>query len=288
MKGLVKIILLFAIPIILSACIFDDEEEGEKWNVAKVCPETGSNSYGMPNRGTFTDERDGNVYHYTTIGDQVWMAENLRFELPHPYSMCYGMEYCYPKKRSLTDTATTCFKDTTKLTDIAQRMQLVCIDNDCIVEEYCKKFGRYYALKEGVPNTDYALLNRDVVDTVCPKGWHLPTKAEWMILGKNVEYEYFRLTSDDSLLADRYIRAESNECGFSALLGGYINENGSLNRMFLTVGYYWTSTARNESSVETMLFIANGDPTPFGPDAGFNTIRCIMDSPMSTQRSDTP
>ena len=30
--------------------------------------------------GTFTDERDGTVYHYVTIGQLDWMVENLRYD----------------------------------------------------------------------------------------------------------------------------------------------------------------------------------------------------------------
>ena len=171
-----KLLLLALITFstLFSACLFEDDEE--EWDAEKVCPETGMNAYGMPNRGTFVDERDGRVYKYTTIGDQVWMAENLKYELPDPYSMCYGKEYCTPRGYSLNDTVMVCRTDTTHLAEIGQRMQSTCTDNDCIATEWCEKVGRCYSLMDG------DLMNNPLVDTLCPKGWHLPSKQEWDVM----------------------------------------------------------------------------------------------------------
>jgi len=277
--------LLFAFALLLLAgCIFDDSEE-EKWDAAKVCPETGTNAYGMPNRGTFTDERDGNVYRYTTIGDQVWMAENLRFELPAPYSMCYGIESCYWSQRWEFDNIgeTVCFKDTASLAEIAERLQSTCTDNDCIAEEYCKKFGRYYTFNDKVPDKIFSwLLNRDIVDSVCPKGWHLPTKAEWIALRASVENEYLRLTSADARYTDTvYNKVGSDDCGFSALRGGQTGgrtkRGGALYEAF-SAGYYWVAPDGNQSYVETIVFATNDNP--FVPDCDFlSAIRCVKDTP---------
>lgn len=78
-----KSVLLFALLStgLLTACIFDSDDEKE-WDATKVCPES--------KRGTFTDNRDGRVYKYTTIGNQVWMAENLNYEFET--SFCYYKE----------------------------------------------------------------------------------------------------------------------------------------------------------------------------------------------------
>lgn len=78
---------LTIVPMLLIVACSTDASDDEEWDAAKVCPETGTNAYGEPYRGTFTDERDGQVYKYTTIGGQVWMAENLRYVSEN--SKCY-------------------------------------------------------------------------------------------------------------------------------------------------------------------------------------------------------
>lgn len=71
---------LFAVLLFLVACATDAPFDADE-----VCPAEGLNAYGFANRGTFTDPRDGQEYAYTTIGKQVWMAQNLNY--PTEYSM---------------------------------------------------------------------------------------------------------------------------------------------------------------------------------------------------------
>ena len=93
--------LLVAVAAIVSSCTTDAEDESDSFDAAKVCPESG--------RGTFTDDRDGQVYKYTTIGNQVWMAENLKYDAE--YSVC---------------------------------LESYKFSND-VVDDFCNKFGRFYS-----------------------------------------------------------------------------------------------------------------------------------------------
>ncbi|NLB63613.1 MAG: hypothetical protein GX801_05830 [Fibrobacter sp.] len=95
--------------------------------------------------GKITDARDGNVYKVAEIGDQTWMAENLRY-LP-------GVDGI---DTSSTDPKYYVYKYT----------------GSSIAEA---KTSSYYQKHAALYNWPAAL-------EACPAGWHLPTDAEWSVL----------------------------------------------------------------------------------------------------------
>jgi uncharacterized protein (TIGR02145 family) len=85
----------------------------------------------------------------------------------------------------------------------------------------CETYGRLY--------------NWVAATTACPSGWHLPSDAEWDTLMEAV---------GGSRTAGTKLKAIENmgtdDYGFSALPGGFINSNG--NSGGGGTGYWWSST----------------------------------------------
>lgn len=68
MKNVLKLFLLLLLLPGLSACGGDDNDSAVSTDLSQNL------------RGTFTDVRDGNEYHYVRIGNLDWMTENSRYD----------------------------------------------------------------------------------------------------------------------------------------------------------------------------------------------------------------
>jgi len=140
----------------------------------------------------------------------------------------------------------------------------VCYGND---PANCQKYGRLYNWKTAL--------------SVCPKGWHLPTDAEWENLvqfvgGSEVAGNMLKSSSgweeNDGNGEDKF--------GFSALPGGYGNSGGS----FYGVGdggIWWSATERNAPYAwarEMGGYFAEVGRRDDGYDkSGLFSVRCAQD-----------
>ena len=265
MKHLIKRTLLFTIPLILSACIFDsnDDDEAEPWNAEAVCPAEGNNIYGIPNRGSFTDERDGQVYKYTTIGDQVWMAENLRYAAPY----------------------STCSNDTSFIRQYCELIEHGCETEACCKESLCHNLGRYYSIIEN--GNEFGLIDSILADTICPKGWHIPTKEEWKILEeamsidgesrgniatriKSADSNFFAISKIHLNESDRTYAGTDN-CALNVLPSGFMFQGGITKKFRAS---FLTSTQKNNDFVYTFIVQNYAD---YVSNYYRNSIRCVMD-----------
>jgi len=210
--------------------------------------------------GTFTDSRDGNEYKWVQIGEQVWMAENLAY-LPSVNPVADGSEdskgsYFYViqyKGTNITDAKATA--------------------------NY-KSYGVLYNWTAAMDGKESSTTNPSGIQGICPKGWHLPSDAEWTQLT-----EYLGGTSDmggklketGTVNWNRPNVGASNETGFTALPGGSRLPYGfNANR---AAGYWWSSTQANAASAwSRILFFRNSNITKDDADKFEGlSCRCVRD-----------
>jgi len=199
---------------------------------------------------TLTDV-EGNVYQVVKIGDQFWTVENLKTT----------------KYNDGTDIALeTEFSEWKYLTTAA----------------YC-----WYSNDESANKDTYgALYNWYAVnsDKLCPEGWHVPTDAEWTTLvdylgGDNIAGD--KLKESGSTHWGSSNTGATNESGFTALPGGYRDENyGAFNYMGGT-GCWWTSTEdvdHTSSAWSRYLDSGSNDVPRYYRSKVFGfSVRCIKD-----------
>ena len=189
---------------------------------------------------TLTDLRDNRVYKTVTIGEQIWMAENLNY-MPE-------------------DTAGTIYSGGT-----------VCGGGSLKSSEDSKKcsiYGRLYTKKIALYKATKS--NRQ---GVCPEGWSIPLKSDWE---KLVSFLGDHAAAKLKIADGSWSSVSTNESGFSAIPAGNYNNSvigyDNLSRAYF---FYWNSKSdpyflriRDE---ENDLYYS------YGASYMMYSVRCIKD-----------
>ena len=102
--------------------------------------------------GSFTDPRDGQAYATVKIGNQTWMAENLRFETENAITLKVKKNKYQPFLDDGFKYAKEC-----GTTDEYGTKAILC--------EHLAKVGRYYPWEDA--------------NVACPDGWRLASSEDW-------------------------------------------------------------------------------------------------------------
>jgi uncharacterized protein (TIGR02145 family) len=145
-----------------------------------------------------------------------------------------------------------------------------CYDNN---PANCAKYGRLYDWETALK--------------VCPKGWHLPSNAEWDKLFRFVDGDKGTESPYDSETAGKYLKATSgwnkdgngtDKYGFSALPGGYGYSDGSFDDVG-DDGGWWSASEYDSYNAYYRFMYYNGDGA--GWDGNFKyglfSVRCLQD-----------
>ncbi len=200
-----------------------------------------------------------NVYKTVKIGNQWWMAENLKVTKYRNGNFILKIQ---------ADTAN--WKNDT-------------IGAYCIYDDNLSAPGLLYNY--------YAVSN---LNNIAPLGWHVPSDNEWKELEKNLgmsDYEVNNTSWRGSNEADKlkiastqgWITYEniwsSNSSGFSALAGGCRIFNGIWGDpgLFAT-GFWWSSTTKDNHAWYRYLDYKNSNVFRYyGPKTYGFSVRCVKD-----------
>jgi uncharacterized protein (TIGR02145 family) len=207
---------------------------------------------------------DGNIYHYITIGNQIWMTENLK-------TTKYRNGDLIPAGLSDADWHST--------TSGAYAIY----NDDNMNNDAFGKLYNWYAV------TDARHL--------CPTDWHEPSDAEWTILetyltnngygfggsGNDIAKSMSATSSwDESISAGSVGNdpASNNSSGFSALPGGFRHYNGFFDYINY-IGFWWSSSSDESGSNDSWSRYLQNDSAnlnriQYDKHKGLS-VRCIKD-----------
>jgi uncharacterized protein (TIGR02145 family) len=209
--------------------------------------------------GSGVVDAEGNLYKTVIIGDQEWMAENLRTNL-----------FCFCSGDSIPYTG-----DTTQLK----------VYNDDPQNESI--FGKLYNYQ--------AVLNPS---GLCPCGWRVPTELEYAKLinylgGYESAMKKMKSTgvleNGTGLWVNRepmHLYIGNNSSGFNALPGGYSQDSEFLNNEFFgkdSLAAFWSVPQSGTMPISYQISTPQVDkldyPNPLAKEVLYYSVRCIKTFP---------
>jgi uncharacterized protein (TIGR02145 family) len=195
--------------------------------------------------GTFIDPRDDNEYKWVRIGDQIWMAENLRtlvFQNGDPIFRVRQNKYFEEKIAAYCDP--------------------------CYLVRNGKAFGRLY-------NRFAVVDNRSIV----PEGWCIPSNEDWLQLidflgGSAIAGGKLKFSGTDLWHEPNY--GATNESGFSAVPAGF--SVPGIARVPIGYTSIWWSSSVSEDQCQDTAGVEHNNSESYidnSVDLGFYSVRCI-------------
>jgi uncharacterized protein (TIGR02145 family) len=193
---------------------------------------------------------DGNSYKIVSIGDQTWMAENLKVT---KYS-----------NGDVIETTTTDNLDISGETDPKYQWAY---DSSA---ENLNTYGRLY--------TWYTIADSR---SLCPAGWHVPTETDWteLIIEAGGTLAAGATLKESGTNHWVVTSAEvTNETGFTALPGG-MRISGGIYSSLESQCFFWSATSVSGSQATMLTLSAYSGSTDFidfDKKSGLS-VRCIKD-----------
>lgn len=251
------IVATFSAALCLSACHHENGEEGTN----PVYPET---PVIVQNA---VQDIDGNQYNAVRMGDQLWMAENLK---------------------------TTHFADGTEIplstgSSSTTPYRYIPNDNPSNISDYGYLYNWAATTRNSSSNSNSAH-----VQGICPDGWHVPSDAEWKQLtnyvGGNIQYVCNEINGNiaKAMASTTGWSYSSNSCavgndpnsnnasGFSAMpAGGYYRSPN----YFSYRAYFWTADKFNDCNAYSRRLDYNyADVERSNHDKSDGlSVRCVQD-----------
>jgi uncharacterized protein (TIGR02145 family) len=214
----------------------------------------------------------GRVHNTVNINGQCWLVTNL-ITVPAVYNAYTTASWT---NTSPGDQGYWGYYHTTTTNGTAGWQATEPATNEGILYQWC-----------GAMNATISERSRGI----CPSGWHLPSDCEWMYLEhgqgmsiteQNVNNNWRSNTADNEGTPGYKLRSQgtgqTNASGWSGLLAGYRNTDGSFNNR-TSDGFWWSSSASGATTAIVRVLNSGyrgAYRNSFNNAYGFS-VRCLKD-----------